>query len=121
MLSFTMGGASANNVPEGNYYAEWISVEDYQDTEKRYGPGIKWSWRIIQGQGEHSGKTLSRITQAKPTPSNACGKMIVALLGRTPKEGEAVDLSHLVGKKYLCKVAKTQNGGVRVETVSALP
>jgi hypothetical protein len=119
MFSFTFGGA-ASNVPEGSYYAEFQGVEEYEDAQKRYEPGVKWTWRVTQ-PGEHQGKTLARITGQKPTPNNACGKMIIALLGRTPKEGDALDLTGLVGKRYLCQVVKTTSGGVRVENVTRLP
>jgi hypothetical protein len=117
MISFTFQLAGAD-VPAGSYYAEYIGVEDYEGGE--YGPGVKWSWRITSG--EHKDKVISRITGKKPTAGNACGRMIVSLLGKTPGLGEPVDLSACVGKKYVCTMAKApKSEGCRVETVALLP
>lgn len=103
-------------IPQGTYYADFEGVEPYSND---YGPALRWHWKIAQGQ--YAGSTIQRVTSPKPTSANACGKLLAGLLGKALANGEAVDTASLVGKRYLCVVVPTQNGGSKVETVSALP
>lgn len=102
--------------PPGAWPAVFVGIEP---TENQYGKGLTWKWQV--SEGEHKGKTLTRITGERPSPANACGKMLVAMLGKTPTPGESVALATLIGKRYLCIVAKGAQGGCRVETVTPLP
>jgi hypothetical protein len=103
----------ASGVPAGPHTGEFLGVEPF---ENEHGPGVKWRWKVTEGQ--HAGGIATRITGLKPTPKNSCGKMLVALLGRTPTEGERIDPASYVGKRYLIVVEATQSGGTRVCTVA---
>lgn len=105
--------SSGEGVPPGAYQGVFGGIEQ---VENDYGGGYRWKWRITQG--EHKDKIASRITGLKPSPKNACGKMLIALAGRALAAGEALDLGTLIGKQYMVMVAATEQGGTRVETVA---
>lgn len=111
---------STGGVPAGTYIGPFLGVEDVEaDAQRGYGPGLKWLFQIAKG--ELAGQQATRITTAIPTQKNACGRMLNGLLGRALQPGEAVDVQQFVGKTYLLIVAAGENGGTRVETVSAPP
>jgi hypothetical protein len=69
--------------------------------------------------GPHAGLFCSRVTGKVPGPKNAAGKLLANLLGRQPAEGEQVDVSTLIGKRYLIVVENGQGGGTRVASAGA--
>ncbi len=108
---------TSEGVPPSAYQTTFAGIEPVEpDANKGYGAGLRWKWNIVDGP--FAGRTISRVTGQTPTPNNACGRLIVALLGRTPNVGENIDLAPLIGKKYLAIVAAGQQGGTRVETVA---
>ncbi|MFO0881415.1 MAG: hypothetical protein U0840_29295 [Gemmataceae bacterium] len=112
---FKVGAAG---VPAGNYKALFDGIEAQQaNTEKGYGPGIRFRFKLLEGT--QAGAIASRVTGTSPTPTNACGKMLAALLGRPLAPGENIDLQSYVGKTYLIIVEPSQGGGTRV--ASAIP
>lgn len=112
---FKVGAAG---VPAGNYKAAFNGVEiQPASPEKGYAEGIRFKWKLLEGP--HAGAIASRVTGASPTATNACGKMLAALLGRPLALGENIDLQTYVGKTYLIIVEQSQGGGTRV--ASAIP
>ena len=107
---------NADNVPEGNYGATLQAIEPISN---EHGPGLRWSFAITKG--EHSGRQVSRFTGDKPTANNSCGRMLVAILGRSPQSGEAIDITTQIGKPFMVQVKKTPSGSVRVESAMAFP
>lgn len=108
----------ASGVPAGNYRATFDGVEiQPANAEKGYAEGIRFKWKLLEGP--HAGAIASRVTGSSPTATNACGKLIAALLGRPLALGEAIDLQSYVGKTYLIIVEQSQGGGTRV--ASAIP
>lgn len=119
--NFTFKEATYDSVPEGSYYAEFIGNEEAKSKFEEDGKAVAWKWKIVQ-DGDQKGKTASRVTGAKPTSGNGCGKIIVGLLGKTPTAAETVSVKDCIGKTYLVQVVKTKDGkGARVETVNRLP
>jgi hypothetical protein len=115
MLTVSSGG-----VPIGNYTGTFAGVEvQPENKEKGYASGLRWKWTI--SAGPCAGQTASRVTGASPSPKNSCGKILSGLIGRSLKEGEALDPDQFVGKPYMLVVAAGQNGGTRVEAVVPLP
>lgn len=112
MLDFIF--SSGNGVPDGAYHAEFVDVVTYEDPNGKYPAGVRWYWRITQG--DQQGKEVSRITGRSPSPKNACGAIIASLLGATPKEGEALKVGACVGRKYACQVSKG-----KVESLVRMP
>jgi hypothetical protein len=116
-IVFTNGGMC---LPEGSYYGEFVGVEK---VENRFQPdkgALRWDWKVTQG--EFTGKIMSRTTGDKPGPDNACGRILIGLLGRTPTANENVNIKAFVGRKYLCQVAKAKDSTTtRVESVTLLP
>lgn len=116
-LVFTVG---SGGVPVGNYTATFVGTEPQAaDTAKGYSAGLRWKFKI--DAGPQTGQTASRITGLSPTADNPCGKMITGLLGRGLKEGEQLDLSSYVGKRYMIVVAAGPKGGIRVEAIVPIP
>ena len=119
--NFTFKETTYESVPEGSYYAEFVGNEETKSKFEEDGKAIAWKWKIVQ-DGDHKGKSASRVTGTKPTPGNGCGKIIVGLLGKTPTASENVSVKDCIGKKYLVQVVRTKDGkGTRVETVARLP
>jgi hypothetical protein len=104
----------SGGVPAGAYQAEFIGVEvQPANPEKKYDEGLRWKWKVKGGLQD--GQVASRITGKKPSPRNACGRILSGLLGRALAEGEKVQVGPLVGRTYLVVVASTPNGGTRVD------
>lgn len=116
-MEFTMG---AGQVPAGSFVATFVGVEQTPgDQAKGYGPGLKWKFQIQQGP--ESGKIASRTTGTSPTHANACGKMLLGVLGRTLGQGEKANIANYVGRKYLIVVAPSgANGATRIEAVTQM-
>lgn len=116
MFTFTVTSAGA---PAGNYKATFEGVEPVPaNAEKGFGAGVRFKWRV--SDGPHAGQIASRVTGTAPTPANACGKMVAAVVGRQLTPGENLDLKAFVGKPYLIVVAAGPHGGTRVESAVAL-
>jgi hypothetical protein len=111
---------SSGGVPVGSYKAVFAGVETQPaNLEKNFAAGLRWNWRI-EG-GEHNGATASRITSASPSPRNACGKMLAAVIGRALVEKEQIDPATFVGRTYMIVVGQSQSGnGTRVEAAIAV-
>ncbi len=114
MEDFVLVKKAATGVPAGAYEGEFVGVEPSPENE--YGPGLKWSWKIIKG--DHAGRIAIRTTGTNPSPKNACGKIIDALAGKTLAEGEDFKPKQFVGRKYMVIVQAGDKGGTRVETVA---
>ncbi|MGO9109106.1 MAG: hypothetical protein ACLP9L_07735 [Thermoguttaceae bacterium] len=109
---------SAGGVPAGSYLAPFMGVET---TTNEYGDGLRWWFEIPSGP--HAGSKVGRITSPKPTPKNACGKMLAGITGRSLTAGLEIDLAAYVGKPFLIIVAesKSGNGGTYVDAVTQPP
>ena len=120
-FTFDSWGDGQGGVPAGTYQGVFRGVTPVApNEEKGYGAGVCFAFEVTQ-EGEHKGKTPSRIvSKSKPSPKNALGRMLVALIGRTPEVGETPDIEGLIGKPYMLIVSARPNGGTRVETVSPL-
>jgi hypothetical protein len=116
-IVFSTGGVS---LPEGTYYGEFVAVDK---TENKFQPGkgaLRWDWKVTQG--EFAGKIMSRTTGDKPAADNACGRILIGLLGKTPAASESINIKACVGRKYICLVAKAKDSTTtRVESVTLLP
>jgi hypothetical protein len=110
-------GESKFSVPEGWYDLTLTEIKSNQHEE--YGAGIEWVFEV-QG-GEHNGKLTSRTTAPQPTPKNSCGKMIVAITGRSLNINEELDLDQFVGRCFRGLVEKNSTGtGTRVGQIMPL-
>jgi hypothetical protein len=117
LTDITVPPAQPTGVPAGAYPGEFVGAEPTPpNEEKGYPAGIKWTWKITSG--EFAGRLASRITGARPSAKNACGKILNALVGKTVGEGESIKLTDYVGRKYTLIVQAAENGGTRVETVA---
>jgi hypothetical protein len=107
---------ASGGVPVGNYTGSFAGVEPQpENKDKGYGAGLRWKWTI--DAGPQAGQTVSRVTGPTPSPKNGCGKVLAGLLGRALKEGEQLDPTQCVGKRYMIVVAAGPQGGTRVEAV----
>ncbi|MBL8793363.1 MAG: hypothetical protein JNM56_05645 [Planctomycetia bacterium] len=100
--------------PPGHYLGKLVAIEDTNHIE--YGAGIRFVFTVTTG--EHTGRKVSRVTQAEPTPNNNLGKMLAGLLGRPLKSDEEVDLDQFIGREYHLVVETTEKGSTRVAAVS---
>lgn len=114
----------STGVPAGTYTGIFKGIESVPPLpDKDYGPAVKFIFEVTQG--EHKGKTPTRITalpKGGPSHKNALGRMILALLGgESPKVGESPNIEALRGKEYLVIVSPAGEGkATRVETVSIM-
>jgi hypothetical protein len=116
-ITFGSGGVS---LPEGTYYGEFTGVEKVANKFQPDKGALRWDWKVTGG--DNQGKTISRTTGDKPGPDNACGRIIIGLLGKTPAANEVVDIKACVGRKYICQVVKAKDStSTRVESVTLLP
>lgn len=105
---------SNGGVAPGSYYADFVGVKEVTND---YGAGLQWEWRVAA-----TGQAITRITQDKPTPKNACGRILAGLTGSALAIGGEIDLDRFIGKRYIVIVAQTkENGSSRVESVSPMP
>ena len=97
---------SNGSVPPGMYNARFSGIE--QAEANQYGSGLRWQFEITTGP--HAGTKLSRTTGVTPTLKNACGKLLMALSGKTT-----------VGEPYLIIVVQRPEGGTSIESVCPPP
>jgi hypothetical protein len=110
-LEFEVGGGGGP--PVGTYTAVLESVEATEHPE--YGPGLRFGWRIIEGQC--AGMLASRTTNRSPSPANISGRLMAGLLGRQIKSGERVAIGGCIGRRYMIVVGLGANGtSTRVES-----
>jgi hypothetical protein len=120
VITLAVFTVTSGGVPAGNYTGSFVGVEPAPpNTEKGYGPGVRWKFRI--DAGPHSGQTTSRITGPEPSPLNACGKMLAGLAGRPIQPGDQIDPEQYLHKRYMIVVAASQGGGTRVDTIIPVP
>ena len=114
--NFTFQASSFDSVGEGNYNADYIGNEEIASKYGEEGKAIAWRFKIVDGV--NAGKVVSLVSGTKPTAKNKCGKTLIALLGKTPANGESVNIKDCVGKRYLVVVVKNENGeGTKVDTI----
>lgn len=104
----------SGGLPVGNYHAEFVGAEPYDQNVEKYGPGVSLKFRVLNG--EHEGQEGSRICSKKMTPRSALGKFAVALKGGAIQSGEAFTFTDYQGTKGSIIVAATDSGGSRIET-----
>jgi hypothetical protein len=76
---------------------------------------LLFEFEIVGGQ--FAGEKVGRVTGLRPTPKNACGKIVRGLLGRLPSPGEEIDLDGLAGRTYHITLEDTDAGATRVSGV----
>jgi hypothetical protein len=100
--------------PPGAYRAEFLGVKRTEHEE--YGPGLRFEFRVLDGP--QAGAIAARTTSAKPSPSNAAGKLIASITGAALVGGQKASLSSAVGKTFLVVVEAGTNGkGSKVANV----
>lgn len=113
IMKLTLGSGS---VPPNSYLAKFVGVEQVEANQ--YGPGLRWVFEIVAGP--QSGIKVSRMTGAAPTLKNGCGKMLMAVSGKSTV-GETVDLTQFVGKVYLIIIVVRPEGGTSLDSVCQPP
>lgn len=99
----------SSGVPAGAYVLVFKGTEE--TSHEQFGAGLNFNFEVIEGV--HKTRTIKRMTGNKPSPKNACGMMIVSLLGgRKLSEGEDITASvnSCIGKKYSGIVSQTDKG-----------
>jgi hypothetical protein len=109
-MKLTIDGGS---VPPGTYNSKFVGIEETSHEE--YGPGLRWRFEILSG--EQAGREATRVTGTKPTPRNACGKILASITGSQLVLGDEIDTRDFVGREFLVAVQESQSGATRVETV----
>jgi hypothetical protein len=106
------------DVPEGDYLAKFLGIDDTKKPHPEYGPGLEWQFEIVD-HAVLAGKIATRSTAIEPTTKNSCGVLLRAVATGGVTTGQEVDLEPYVGKVYQIGVRKKENGkGTRVETVT---
>ncbi len=108
-MEFVMG---SGGVPVGSYKAKFAGVEEYNENNEQYGPGLSVKFEVLEG--EHAGAEASRICSQKMTPKSVLGKLAVAIKGQAIERGETFSFDKYVGVTGRILVESTENGGSRV-------
>ena len=112
-MSLTFEVTTGGGPPAGVYKAKFVGVEETEHDE--YGAGLKFVFEVTSG--DHAGEQATRITGTKPTPKNACGRMLAGISGESLKPGCQIDLAPHVGTEFMLQVEETPNGATRIGTV----
>jgi hypothetical protein len=107
---------SNGSVPAGSYVAKFLGIEPTEPNQ--FGEGIRWKFEVVSGP--HAGARISRTTGTKPTLKNQCGKLLIAVSGKSSL-GEEIDLSAYVGRTYLIVVVQRPEGGISLDSVTIPP
>jgi len=106
-------------MPEGEYLGDLTAVEEWNENADKYGPAIRFVFRITEG--DYADQEVTRITGTRVTKKTALGKMLRGLKGAPIEPGEAIDPEAFVGQRYVLSVAETDSGSTRVESVMRPP
>lgn len=98
--------------PVGSYAAKFTSVEPFDNGSSEYGPGVKLTFEVLQG--EHQGQKASRICSMKLSPKSNLYKFLQAFKGGKLEVGEQIDLNSFVGQQGMIIVEATEGGSTRV-------
>ena len=99
-------GGDATDIPPGTYPATVKSIITKES--KAFGQFRAWDFELENGSIVGGGTSTMTGTKSK------AGRWIVAILGRKPEAGEAVDL---IGKKALVVVEISDDGWPKVTDV----
>jgi hypothetical protein len=114
MSDLTFEISAGVGVPAGFYKAVFKTVE--KTVHEEYGDGLKFIFEVVDG--DQRGGLATRITNPKPSPKNAAGRMIAGVSGKSLSPGETIDLAPFIGKTYLLQVESVANGnGTRIGSV----
>lgn len=103
MATMTFSAPAA--LPPGRYGAVLGNVVS---GEGKFGPFLDWQFDVVDADGNQ--KQVSRRTSTK-TGTGAIARVIVeALLGRSVRLDEEVDLDGLIGRELLLEIETNQNG-----------
>jgi hypothetical protein len=108
---------AAGAMPTGHYVAKFLMVDQVE--HEQYGAGLRWQFAVKEGP--QTGQIVSRITDMSPSPRNAAGRMLAALIGRDVRPNEEIDVDSLFGRTFMIVVGANANGLSRVETVLPWP
>lgn len=98
-------------VPAGTYLTIFSRVENI---DNQYGPALRWVFEITAGL--YISKEISRFTRPDFTITNAAGKMLNGIVGRTVQADEEVDISDYYGRPYQVEVKESpKSESTRVE------
>jgi hypothetical protein len=109
-LKFTV--TAGEGLPIGSYAAKFSSVEPFDNGSSEYGPGVKLTFEVLQG--EHQGQKASRICSVKLSPKSNLYKFLQAFKGGKLEFGEQIDLNSFVGQQGMMIVEATEGGATRV-------
>lgn len=102
--------------PPGAYRATFEGVKRTEHPE--FGPGFRFEFKVLDGP--QAGAIAARTTSAKPSPTNAAGRLISSITGATLTGGQKASLSGAVGKVYLV-VVEAGTGGKGSKVANVVP
>lgn len=109
--AFEMKMGFITQVPPGTYPAVFAGVKP--TTHKEYGSGVRWDFRITDG--EHAGAIVGRTTKDVASKKNSCGKFFEMVSGLAFKAAIQNDTDEFVGNVGTIVVERPPSGeGVRV-------
>ena len=109
--AFEMKMGFITQVPPGTYLAVFMGVKP--TTHKEYGSGVRWDFRI--DDGEHAGAIIGRTTKDVASKKNSCGKFFEMVSGLSFKTAIKHDTDEFVGNVGTIVVERQPSGeGVRV-------
>ncbi len=95
----------------GTYEAVVTAIEERTNKD---GNPYRW-WEFTTEDG---GRTISAISSMNVGPRSKAGQWIAALIGRTPVQGESVEV---IGKPCLISVTINEDGFSQIDTVVGRP
>ena len=114
---FDLPNTGGGKVEPGQYQLVFKDITPVPaDLERDYREGLRFVFEIADSTRRQVGRTCSKSTGPKATLPG----FLLGLTGAEVKGGQ-IDFAPFIGRRYLGTVVRTQNGGVRVESVMQLP
>jgi len=120
--AWTVQPSGIEPVPNGSYFAEFVSVEPFSNAEKGIENKVRFSWKVLGGP--QAGRNITALCDVRFTPATHAGRLVTGMAGRPLQVGENVLtlVDTFVGKRFLAVVSPGPKGGKpSVQSAAATP
>jgi hypothetical protein len=106
-------------VPKGIYKAKFLGINDKDVPDGEFGKRLAFMYEI--NEGDHKGKVLNTVANARFTDNTRAGKMYKDMAGKEElEEGEEIDIESLIGKVFEVLTETLQNDFGKYSVVSEI-
>jgi len=115
--------ASKVDMPIGTYFADFLRVEQCTIALKDGAKEQRLRWWFKVSTGPQAGTEINDISDTVVSDRNKSGRIVGGLKGSELRHGESAKehIDAAVGKKWLVQWGKGAQGGIGIQSVSAMP